>query len=120
MPNFPDTNVAGLREQLLEGMRMYKQIAGATCDYGDADIEECGSILDEYLANLTKRAEPSQESIREALKKAVLDLNDLNAKCGHSLIETDQRELLCAVMLIAAGNAGLDTDDDIAEPWREW
>jgi hypothetical protein len=50
----------------------------------------------------------------------ILDLNGLNEQGEFSLIETDQREALCQLILTAATRAGLDTDEDVTEEWREW
>ena len=53
-------------------------------------------------------------------KEAVLELNVLNDKCGEGLIETDQREAICQLLLVSAQDAGVGTDDDITEEWRRW
>jgi len=62
----------------------------------------------------------SQQGIRDAVQKIVTDLNALNEKCECSLIETDQREDLCELILVAAKAAGLDTDEDHITEGREW
>jgi hypothetical protein len=55
-----------------------------------------------------------------ATERAVPALNELNDRCDGCLIETDQREQLCDILIAAAKNAGLDSDEDITEAWREW
>ncbi len=60
------------------------------------------------------------DQILAAAKQAVLNLNALNKECGGRLIETDQREDLCELILVAAKLAGLESDEDITEEWREW
>jgi hypothetical protein len=62
----------------------------------------------------------SPGGVRGAVQEAVLDINDLNAECRGGLIETDQRELLCRLILTAARRAGLDTRANITEAWRTW
>jgi|GEM_PF-5614734 hypothetical protein len=37
----------------------------------------------------------------KAVKEYVLKLNDLNEKCNHCIIETEQREDICEVMILA-------------------
>ncbi len=54
------------------------------------------------------------------MRQVVLDLNGLNEESGGGLIETDQREGLCQLILVAALHAGLKTDEDVTEEWREW
>jgi hypothetical protein len=109
--------------------------------YTQADIDRCAEILDTLLEALTTASEAyasspahddedeadgeetelRDESIMQAVKEAVLDLNALNEACEGGLIETDQREQLCDLIITAATQAGLDTDgQDITEEWREW
>lgn len=120
MPNFPNEKIAAVQQRLLDGMKTYKEIAGDACGYTQKDINRCAAILDTYLGTVAEVCKPSQNDIRDAVKKAVQDLNALNKKCGGNLIETDQREDLCQIILVTAVNAGLDTHDDITENWREW
>jgi hypothetical protein len=101
-------------------MKSYKNVAGDGCSYTEKDIDQCAAVVDAYLAKLAKGSGMSQDSIRDAVKKAVLALNALNEECEGSLIETDQREDLCQLVLMTATQAGLDTDEDISEEWREW
>jgi hypothetical protein len=37
-----------------------------------------------------------------------------------SFIETLEREELCDFIMEKAQNAGLETEEDITEEWREW
>jgi hypothetical protein len=57
----------------------------------------------------------------KAVKTAVVKLNRLNEQCYGCLIETDQREQLCELIISAAKRAGLvSTVYDITEEWRDW
>jgi hypothetical protein len=48
-------------------------------------------------------------------------LNDLNAGCDHNLIETDQREDIAEIIIIAGNDKGYnELTEDITEEWREW
>jgi predicted transcriptional regulator len=90
--------------------------------YTQADVDRCARIVDDLLAALERApAEKKQEFILKAMKSAVVKLNKLNDRCDGQLIETDQREQLCELMITAAQRAGLvSTVYDITEEWREW
>lgn len=110
--------------RILKGMLSYMEREEGEDDFDDYskdDIERCASILDRYLSSVL---DPSMHGksvgIRAAVKTAVLELNDLNEQCEHSLIETDQREDICELIINAASFAGLDGNGDITEEWREW
>lgn len=114
-----------LKGEILDGMRSYMEDladSGADAGYAAADIDQCERIIDRFLDAIgaaTDHADPF--AARAAVKQAVLALNTLNARCGYALIETDQRESLCELILAAAGDAGAARpEEDITEPWREW
>lgn len=114
-----------LLERLADGMisYMHRDSANPAFDagYTQAHIDQCRLILDAFLISLfqVREANP-RATILNIVKCAILKLNSLNAQCNGRLIETDQRELLCDIILHAASDAGLKTDDDITEEWREW
>ena len=90
--------------------------------YTQADIDRCAKILDEFLSSLegVPRGEKN-DSILKAVKTVVVKLNKLNERCDGLLIETDQREQLCALIIAATKRAGLVSSvHDITEEWREW
>lgn len=120
MPHFPDEDIAAVQQRLLEGMRKYRKIAGDNCGYTDRDILQCNEILEAYLASLGGAERKTRKFIEDAVKNIVLKLNELNQKCEGSIIETDQREDICQIILVAARRAGLETEEDITEEWREW
>jgi hypothetical protein len=106
-----------LKDSILEGMRDYV----ADMDepyYPLAKVDECGRIIDDFLAAVGKARDG--QAIMAEVKTTVLALNALNDECDGALIETDQREQLCELILEAANAAGLATDDDVTEQWREW
>ncbi len=78
------------------------------------------SIIDGYMKSLRSGSKVSQFDIRSAVEQTVFDLKTLNSQCDDRLIETDQREDICQLLLVSAQNAGLDTRDDITEEWRTW
>lgn len=115
----PDEALRDVRRRLLDGMASYLRDE-PDCGYSRRHIDRCAAIVDAYLAAVAPAAARSPAGVREAVREVVLDLNDLNAECRGGLIETDQRELLCKLILTAARRAGLDTRADITEEWRAW
>ena len=89
--------------------------------YTEEHLQACERILDQYLQALSRVANPARDTqIMEAVKTVVLDLAELNLSCEESLIETEEREQICAFIRAAATHAGLDRQGDITEEWREW
>lgn len=119
--------VLSLKEDLLESMVSFMKgeddddegDSGFDAGYTQDDIDRCAAIIDHYLITLAK-TKGDADAIMEAVKDTVLELNTLNDNCDGSLIETDQRETLCELIITAAQDAGLETDEDITEEWREW
>lgn len=122
-----------LKKATIDGMFKYMQFGAADdaddpaydpafdAGYSQQHIDQCATIVDELFATLARVSEPDRsESIRTAVKVAVLALNQLNDECGSSLIETDQREALCALISAAAAHAGWESSGDLTEEWREW
>jgi len=107
-------------------MVSYMQLIGketdnaSDCGYSQQHIDRCAEIIDAYIASFVPNPKLPQNQIVAAVRQIVLDLNALNKECGGRLIETDQREYLCELILIAAKLAGLEADEDITEEWREW
>lgn len=105
------------KENILEGMRDF--VADMDEPYYPLEkVDECGRVIDDFLAAVAKAGD--EQAILAEVKKTVLALNALNDECDGALIETDQREELCELILNAANKAGLATGDDITEQWREW
>jgi hypothetical protein len=108
-------------DKILEGMVHFLK-AGADPGYTKRHIDRCGTILNGLLGSL-KRVSRSRrdEHILAAARKGVLALNRLNRACDGRLIETDQREDICALIHAEAKRAGLRSRQrDITESWREW
>lgn len=123
MPTYPNEDIESVRQRLKDGMTSYMLGDGDEsweAGYSQDDIDRCIAIVDGYLAAVPPGSDLPQATIREAVKQAVLALNDLNEASRGPLIETDQREDLCRIILVAATRAGLDTDEDITEEWRDW
>jgi hypothetical protein len=126
--------LVALKQKTLDGMLKYMRLGGAENEqdphydpefeagYTQEHVTECGRILDEYLEALEDLPDGgTDESILAQVKATLIQLNHLNDRCLGNLIETDQREQLCALIQGAAEEAGLESDEsDITEEWREW
>jgi DNA-directed RNA polymerase subunit M/transcription elongation factor TFIIS len=84
------------------------------------NIDATNEVLDTYIDNLVKlSANSSKVEIMKAVKEVVIKINELNDKY-HYFIETIEREDLYEFIDTAAKIAGLESEDDITEEWREW
>lgn len=123
-----------LQRDLIEGMTRYMDPESSgdapesesvfDAGYAQAHVDRCNEILDSFLDALSQvqAGGGNQDAeIMEAVKTAVTELNALNEETEGCLIETDQREQLCEIIISSAREAGLAGDDcDITEEWREW
>lgn len=115
----------GLGESVLASMYDYlipeedDEMEGFVPSYDKKDVRACGEILAAF-ADALEQAKGNEDEIMEQVKRVVLALNELNEKCEHELIETGQREDICAYIIAAVNAAGLNTEDDVTEEWREW
>ena len=126
MPEYPSSSITEIKQRLIEGMIQFmngdpeEPDDNFDCGYTSDDVDRCSSIIDAYLNDVAAKKGAAESEILIAIKTAVLQLNDLNDKCGGGLIETDQREDLCEILLVAAQQNGLTTTEDVTEEWREW
>lgn len=123
-----------LKKSIISQMTDYMKFGGAEDEsdhdydpnfdsgYTQEEINQCEKLLDLFLTSLEKLPETSKnEYILDVVKKVVFGLNKLNEDCDYSLIETDQREDLCELIITASKKAGLESnEDDVTEEWREW
>jgi hypothetical protein len=87
--------------------------------YEIKDVNTCGLILHSFIDELSSNNKNPKE-IMKCVKTVVTKLNKLNDDLEYSLIETDQREELCEFIISAVNIAGMITDEDVTEEWREW
>lgn len=98
------------RESLEEGDELFTE----------ESIAESERVLDEFVDALISLGDNgSKEEIMKLAEKAVLEFNALNEEYDY-YIETLEREDLCDFIMEAAKLAGLNTQEDITEEWREW
>lgn len=120
------------KQEAIEGMVRYMKYGGAEDEtdeeydpdfdagYTQEHIDECGAILSGFLASVQGHSGAEPSVIMNDVKMVVLALNALNEKCDCPIIETDQREDICALIDNAVKEAGLASEDDVTEEWREW
>jgi hypothetical protein len=88
--------------------------------FTDENINATNKVLDSYISSLKKLGEKTtEEGIIECVKKVVIRLNELNDRYDY-FIETMEREELYEFITEAARIAGLESEEDITEEWREW
>lgn len=77
-------------------------------------------MLDTYINNLEQLGEnPTEIEIMQVVKEVVIKINELNDEYDY-FIETMEREDLYDFIDTAAQIAGLESEEDITEEWREW
>jgi hypothetical protein len=123
-----------LKKKTIDGMISYMKYGGAADEkdpeydpdfdagYTQKHVDQCSKIIDDLFASLKAASDAKRhESLVNAVKVAVVKLNKLNERCDGALIETDQREDLCELIISAAKQAGLKSGKaDITAEWREW
>ncbi|GAB1804276.1 hypothetical protein MUB15_01990 [Priestia sp. OVS21] len=84
------------------------------------NIKATDEILDTYINRLEGSVDKmSEQDILEYVQEIVIGLNELSEQFDY-FIETLEREELCEFIIKAANAAGLETEEDITEEWREW
>lgn len=112
-----DAVLEELRSSLLAGMREYMEDADVS--YGEADVVQCAAILEAHVRELANAT--TEKDALAKLRDTALRLNELNKRCDGKLIETDQREDICAFLIRAAVLRGFNAAEaDQTEQWREW
>ena len=106
-----------ISKRLKEGMIDF--IEPGVTSYTRNDVEKCMSLITTYLQEI-EHANSRKEAMK-IVEKTVLALNELNENCEYELIETDQREDIAAIIILAGSLKGFNSrDEDITEDWREW
>lgn len=87
--------------------------------FTEENIRAADQVINHYTTRLQALSNPSQEEVMECVEEVVISLNELNEKYDY-FIETLEREELCEFIDEAARIAGVDSEEDITEEWREW
>jgi len=105
------------REDLIRGMTSYMESSDVS--YTRTEIAEAEKILNNHYIKL--RDIQTIEEAESLVKRTVMELNHLNHKANHELIETDQRELICEFIIKSGAMHGFNkSNEDVTERWREW
>jgi hypothetical protein len=125
--------LTAIKRQLIDGMVSYMKIDGVAESYDSfydqTHVDRCERYLDEFAAAAEKAA-GNYDQIMALVERVVVALNQLNESCSHFMIETDQREDLCAFIEEAIITSGIDLDalaasrnctrHEITDEWRDW
>ncbi|ARZ61148.1 MULTISPECIES: hypothetical protein [Bacillus] len=88
--------------------------------FTEENISATNKVLDTYINNLQQLGEnPTEVEVMQVVKEVVININELNVEHDH-FIETMEREDLYDFIDTAARIAGLESEEDITEEWREW
>ncbi|MDD3590948.1 MAG: DUF5713 family protein [Thermoguttaceae bacterium] len=118
--NDGNVTMEALRRELDELIEPIEEYVGSLEDDDCTlkDVESMRKILEEFLEAIEDK-QGNEKNLYRAVEKAVDKLNKLDEKTDHGLIETDEREALCAFFDAGAAYVGVDADD-IAGEWRDW
>lgn len=112
-----NTEIKKISESLKTGMIEY--IEPGETEYTATDVEKCIELINNFLDKISESNSKKNGMI--LVKNIVLSLNDLNENCEHELIETDQREQLAEIIILAGYLKRYNGRyEDITEDWREW
>ena len=110
-------SIKEILESLKTGMIDYLQYADN--EYSIKDVENCINLIENFVENISK-----SKSKIEGLKlidEVVIQLNELNNKCGGRLIETGQREDICHIIIKVGFEKGYNLkNEDTTEKLRDW
>lgn len=119
-----------LAEEVVAPMQSYLTICredGGEVDFSEKHIAKCAALMRDYAEILTKLTKPQgaarDKEIMAAVKTLILALNKLNEKTNYTMLETDERENICALVhdvAIACGLSDIPDDDDVTGEWREF
>ncbi|WP_075313653.1 hypothetical protein [Bacillus wiedmannii] len=88
--------------------------------FTEENISATNKVLDTYINHLQQLGEnPTEVEGMQVVKEVVIKINELNIEHDH-FIETMEREDLYEFIDTAARLAGLESEEDITEEWREW
>ncbi len=112
-----DKEIDNLMINLKKSMEDYMKEANPS--YSQKDIDDCIILLSDCTISIFKTH--SKEEAMSIVKSTVLKLNALNDRCDGSLIETNEREQIAEIIILAGHKMKYNSiDEDITEEWREW
>jgi hypothetical protein len=86
--------------------------------YTDEDVERCRDILSAHASEMEEAVD--KEAALRLITKTIRSLNSLHEACGHSLIETSERDAICSYLskTLELRGFGAATEDDLRA--RDW
>jgi hypothetical protein len=112
-----DAELKAKRDNLVG--RMFDCRIKVQAGHTQADVEECRDILEKHLEVVSAAAD--RDAAMRCVRTTVLSLNELNEKVGGALIETTEREDICAYIIRTGVLLGFNGEnDDVSEEWRDW
>jgi hypothetical protein len=113
-----NTEIKVILDRLKDGMLSFIEDE-EDAPYTTTEVNKCMGLISAFLDDLQKTS--SKAEGMKIVEKTVLSLNELNEQCHSALIETDQREDICEIIIIAGNKKGYnELSEDITEEWREW
>lgn len=104
-------------KSLKKGMIDYLKYADN--EYSKEDVEKCMSLIENFVGEISKSK--SKSDGLKLIDEVVIQLNELNNKCGGRLIETGQREDICEIIIRAGFDKGYNLkNEDTTEKLRDW
>ena len=91
-----DSQIKEVKARLIEGMVDFMD---EDTEYNQSHVENCDKLLITYLEGATEA--DSKEALMSKVEQTVVALNELNESVDHELIETDQREDICAILILS-------------------
>jgi hypothetical protein len=117
MQSHENPEIQATLDSLKTGMIEFIEIGDP--EYTKKDVEKCMSLIDRFLIDIDKSE--NKEDGMKMVKELTLQLNDLNNTCEGDLIETEQREQIAQIIILAGHLKGYnEINEDITEEWREW
>jgi len=105
------------RANVLRGMRDFME--EEEVGYDESHITACDAILAKFLKGMDRATD--RAAGLACAREAVEALNELVELTDGELIETDQREDICLLIMRAGELRGFNAaDEDVTEEWREW
>ena len=116
-----ETDLTEARKAAIDDLRDYLDQSGNDVGYTHEHVEAADRILLDFQHQVVALNPVTREGFDALLTPVVEALNTLNDQTDGNLIETDQRELLCAFFNLASALTNVSLPgDDVTEATREW
>lgn len=87
--------------------------------YDRWDIKICMNFMEIFLEKI-ENVKNEKETL-DLVKETIENLNKLNKKCEYELLETDQREDICEIIILATNLKWFNPENkDLTEEFRDF